>query len=46
MKSYVERGFFAVKMKIGGVDLDTDLRRIQVAREALGDERKLFLDLK
>ena len=45
MKGYVERGFTAAKMKVGGVDFEIDLKRVQAAREVLGNGRKLFLDL-
>lgn len=44
MKSHVASGFMAAKMKIGA-NLEMDLKRIEKAREALGEKRKLYLDL-
>jgi L-alanine-DL-glutamate epimerase-like enolase superfamily enzyme len=36
-------GFFLVKMKVGAQPAD-DLRRVQVARKAIGDDVQLFVD--
>jgi len=36
MRSYLDRGYSTVKMKIGGADLATDLRRIETVLEVLG----------
>ncbi len=43
MKSYVERGFETVKMKIGGLPLDEDIARVATVRRALGD-RAIIVD--
>lgn len=37
LASYVRDGFPAVKMKIGGLDAEEDLRRVRTARAATGD---------
>lgn len=39
-----ERGFKAFKIKIGGADLDTDLKRVAFARKLIGSESRLMLD--
>jgi D(-)-tartrate dehydratase len=44
MRSYLERGYSVVKMKIGGASLEDDLRRIETVLEALGDGRQLAVD--
>jgi D(-)-tartrate dehydratase len=36
MRSYVDRGYSTVKMKIGGADLGADMRRIEAALEVVG----------
>ena len=40
----VSQGFSAVKIKVGYPTLEQDLRRIQVVRQAIGDEIKLMVD--
>src|SRR5260221_904319 len=45
MRSYRERGYACVKMKIGGVDLDTDRRRIEAVLEIVGDGKNLAVDV-
>jgi L-alanine-DL-glutamate epimerase-like enolase superfamily enzyme len=40
----VEEGFNAVKLKVGMGTLSDDLRRIQIAREAVGPEIRLMVD--
>lgn len=45
MKQKVEDGFKGVKMKIGGEDFELDIERIKAAREVLGEERKLYVDV-
>ncbi|NLJ68556.1 MAG: mandelate racemase/muconate lactonizing enzyme family protein [Firmicutes bacterium] len=40
----VEEGFSAVKLKVGMGTLSDDLRRIKVAREAVGPEIRLMVD--
>lgn len=39
----VDAGYNHVKLKVGG-DLDDDKRRLAIAREVIGDERKLMID--
>src|SRR5205085_1229426 len=41
MKSYVDRGYRVVKMKIGGAPLAEDLRRIEAVLGALGSHARL-----
>jgi len=44
MEQYVDRGHDIVKIKVGGKDPDYEAERVQVAREAIGDERTLLID--
>lgn len=44
MAGYVERGFRAVKIKVGGVPIDQDIRRIAAVREAVGPDVALMVD--
>lgn len=44
MRSYIERGYNVVKMKIGGAPLDEDLRRIDAVLSVLKDGQKLAVD--
>ena len=44
MRSYLDRGYTVVKMKIGGASLDEDLRRIDAIMEVLQDGQKLCVD--
>jgi L-alanine-DL-glutamate epimerase-like enolase superfamily enzyme len=44
MASYVEQGFNGVKMKVGGVDLKTDVARVRAVREAIGPDTMLMVD--
>ena len=39
-----EEGYDALKIKVGGLPLDTDVARVAAARRVLGDGRKLMLD--
>lgn len=41
---YVDRGHDIVKIKVGGHPLHEDERRVEAARDALGDHRTLLLD--
>jgi L-alanine-DL-glutamate epimerase-like enolase superfamily enzyme len=41
---YVEQGFSAVKMKVGGAPLKEDVARVAAAREAIGPDTKLMID--
>lgn len=40
----LEAGFTAMKLKVGSKDLDRDLRRVQLVREAVGDNVRLMVD--
>ncbi|HHV78555.1 MAG TPA: mandelate racemase/muconate lactonizing enzyme family protein [Firmicutes bacterium] len=42
--TYVQKGFKAFKMKVGGVSLSLDLKRIELARKIIGDEADLMID--
>ena len=44
MRSYIDRGYTIVKKKIGGADLDEDLRRIDSVLSVLQDGQKLAVD--
>jgi len=44
MRSYLDRGYAVVKMKIGGASLDEDLRRIESVLSVLGDGQRLCVD--
>lgn len=44
LRSYVELGFGAVKMKVGLLDVADEVLRLRCAREAVGPDVKLFLD--
>ena len=44
MRSYLDRGYTVVKMKIGAASLGEDLRRIEAVLEVLGDGRRLCVD--
>jgi D(-)-tartrate dehydratase len=45
MRSYRERGYACVKMKIGGVDLDADRRRIEAVLAIVGSGDNLAVDV-
>jgi len=44
MRSYLDRGYSVVKMKIGGASLDDDLRRIDAVLDVLQDGQRLCVD--
>ena len=44
MRGYREQGYRAVKMKIGGADLATDLKRIEAVIEVTGDGGSVAVD--
>lgn len=44
LRRYREQGYRVVKMKIGGVDLGTDLTRIDAALAVVGDGSRLAVD--
>jgi L-alanine-DL-glutamate epimerase-like enolase superfamily enzyme len=43
-EGYVEAGYKAVKIKVGGTTLDEDVARVQALRKALGDDINIMLD--
>jgi L-alanine-DL-glutamate epimerase-like enolase superfamily enzyme len=45
MRSYRERGYTMVKMKVGGVPLSEDLRRIEAVLEVVGSGENLAVDV-
>ncbi|MEJ2479625.1 MAG: mandelate racemase/muconate lactonizing enzyme family protein [Acidihalobacter sp.] len=44
MRAYDQAGYRVAKMKIGGADLDSDIRRIEGALQVLGDGARLAVD--
>jgi len=44
MRGYLDRGYGAVKMKIGGAPLGEDLKRIEAVLAVVGDGRNLAVD--
>jgi L-alanine-DL-glutamate epimerase-like enolase superfamily enzyme len=44
MRGYLDRGYKVVKMKIGAVPLDEDLRRIEAVIDVVGDGANLAVD--
>lgn len=44
MQNYLDQGYTHVKMKIGGADLRTDLRRIEAVLDLLGPGQELCVD--
>jgi L-alanine-DL-glutamate epimerase-like enolase superfamily enzyme len=44
LKSYLDRGYSVVKMKIGGAPLAEDLRRVEAALSVLGPGQRLMVD--
>jgi L-alanine-DL-glutamate epimerase-like enolase superfamily enzyme len=44
MRSYLDRGYSTVKMKIGGASLADDLRRIEAALDVVGAGERLAVD--
>ena len=45
IKRSIDRGFDALKLKVGSSDSQRDIRRAHLAREAAGDEARLMLDV-
>jgi L-alanine-DL-glutamate epimerase-like enolase superfamily enzyme len=43
-QGYVEAGYKAVKLKVGGTTLDEDVARVKAVRQALGDGINIMLD--
>ncbi|KXX66662.1 mandelate racemase/muconate lactonizing enzyme family protein [Flammeovirga sp. SJP92] len=44
MQSYMDKGFSAVKIKIGRENLDEDIERIKAVREYIGDDITFMVD--
>lgn len=44
MRSYLDRGYSVVKMKIGGVPIDDDRRRIEAVLSEIGGQASLAVD--
>ncbi len=44
MRSYLDRGYTVVKMKIGGASIDEDRRRIEAVLDEIGDAAQLAVD--
>ncbi|ODT58522.1 MULTISPECIES: mandelate racemase/muconate lactonizing enzyme family protein [Paracoccus] len=44
MRSYVDRGYTVVKMKIGGASLDEDRQRIEAVLDEIGSQAQLAVD--
>jgi len=44
MRSYLERGYTVVKMKIGGAPIEEDRRRIEAVLEEIGKDAQLAVD--
>ncbi|MSU91987.1 mandelate racemase [Rhodobacteraceae bacterium 2CG4] len=44
MRSYLDRGYNVVKMKIGGASIDEDQRRIEAVLAEIGDQAQLAVD--
>jgi D(-)-tartrate dehydratase len=44
MRSYLDRGYTVVKMKIGGAPLDEDRRRIEAVLDEIGSQARLAVD--
>jgi L-alanine-DL-glutamate epimerase-like enolase superfamily enzyme len=44
MRSYLDRGYSVVKMKIGGAPLDEDRRRIEAVLDEIGGQGRLAVD--
>lgn len=44
VQSYLDRGFNAVKIKVGRHNLDGDIRRVKAVRELIGDDIAFMVD--
>ena len=44
--NYKKRGFTAVKIKVGSPDMERDIRRLHLVREAVGPDLKIMMDAK
>jgi len=45
MQMLAEQGHRAFKAKIGALDIEQDMQRLQLVREAIGDEAELMIDV-
>jgi L-alanine-DL-glutamate epimerase-like enolase superfamily enzyme len=45
MKSYLDRGYNVMKMKVGAVPIDEDVRRIEAVLKIVGDGQNLCVDV-
>ncbi|ASN06404.1 mandelate racemase/muconate lactonizing enzyme family protein [Virgibacillus necropolis] len=45
MKSYLDMGYSKVKMKVGGVPLEEDLKRIEAVIDVVGSGQNLMIDV-
>src|SRR3546814_15336972 len=45
MRGYLDRGYQVVKMKVGSVPLEEDIRRIEAVLEVVGDGQNLCVDV-
>lgn len=44
VRGYMEQGFKAVKMKIGRLDIDSEVQRVKLVREIIGPDVRLMVD--
>ncbi len=44
LRGFVDSGFAAVKMKVGGLSVDEDAQRVQQVRQAIGADTELIVD--
>ena len=44
VKGFVDNGFTGVKIKIGGVSIEEDAKRVRVTRETIGPQPRLMVD--
>ena len=44
MELYLEKGFTAMKMKVGAASVDEDVARVRTARDIIGPDRVLLVD--
>jgi len=44
VKSYLDRGFTLIKIKIGGAPVDEDVRRVEACLDVVGDPARLAVD--
>ncbi len=44
VKKYMEMGYKALKIKVGGVSIDEDVKRARIIRETVGNDFRLMMD--